>query len=368
MRNKSILIIIACLILLALISMIVLKVCFKSPEKNDEKKDFNNIDNLNFVYSFRLDSDKVAFNNDNITLLYPVINIDNKAYVEINFFNNLFIKRTLLGNYFKNISGDFSEDWFNFFIVDMETDKVGEVVNNPLKNETEKELLKNDKIDLLYHIGNYMLNTLKLNYVIKENEGNKYCLVPIKELFEAFDYTVKVNDKTNEISTYLGPEYKYLKHINENRESGNWILPVVENRSAYNDKDIIEIKELINDPDIKLILITFWATWGEPCLQELNHYEKMYQKYKDQGVIFLAISIDTNEKCEEYINKSVKKLGLTYPILWDLENIVKKSYGISLIPVTYLIDKNNKIRYEHSGFTLEDVRNVEKALITMLDE
>jgi len=61
-------------------------------------------------------------------------------------------------------------------------------------------------------------------------------------------------------------------------------------------------------------------------------------------------------------------LFLTYPILWDLENKVKQYYEINTLPTTYLIDKKDNIRYEHYGFTVEDVENTEKALITLLKE
>jgi peroxiredoxin len=183
--------------------------------------------------------------------------------------------------------------------------------------------------------------------------------------------------KTNNIKqkkTELSFDVDYSKDAKLiSKDAGNWKLPVVFfNNSEYNNIDHvelnIELKENINNPKIKVILITFWVTWGPEFFNELVLYDRMYQKYKDKGLIVFAISIDTNLKLKDNIIKDVRKLGLTYPVLWDLDNKVKQSYNINSIPVTFLIDKNDKIRHEHSGFTLEDVENTEKAIITLLKE
>jgi hypothetical protein len=42
--------------------------------------------------------------------------------------------------------------------------------------------------------------------------------------------------------------------------------------------------------------------------------------------------------------------NITFPILWDLKDIVKNKYGIKAIPDHVLIDKNNKIIFEYKGF------------------
>ena len=156
--------------------------------------------------------------------------------------------------------------------------------------------------------------------------------------------------------------------IEKARDAGSWELPIVANPGDYGIQDKVKIDEFVKRSDVKLVMVDFWATWCEPCKQEMPHLQKIYDKYKDQGLAVLVITIDSNKQLEPLILKDVAKLGVTYPIPWDMKSEVKAFYGINSIPVTYLIDKNGKIRYEHSGFTLEDVANLEASAKELLSQ
>ncbi len=42
----------------------------------------------------------------------------------------------------------------------------------------------------------------------------------------------------------------------------------------------------------KVVLLNFWATWCPPCREEMPAMERLYQRYKDRGVVVLAVSVD----------------------------------------------------------------------------
>jgi thiol-disulfide isomerase/thioredoxin len=154
-------------------------------------------------------------------------------------------------------------------------------------------------------------------------------------------------------------------------EAGDWSLNQVFLPGDQSSDDPMNIQDLLNNENIQVVLLHFWASWDEPADCVMPLYEELYQQYLDKGLIVLGITID--EKSDVLLGKIQDRMlqyQLTYPILWDQDNAVKNSYSIGAIPVTYLIDKQGKIRYEHSGFTSKefDIPPLEEAINALLKE
>jgi len=91
----------------------------------------------------------------------------------------------------------------------------------------------------------------------------------------------------------------------------------------------------------KLVLLNFWATWCAPCLKEMPSMEKLWQKYKEQGLVVVAVSVDEGYK--KRIQTFLKLYDLSFPVLLDPESEVSDLYKVSGIPASFLIDRNGKI-------------------------
>ena len=90
----------------------------------------------------------------------------------------------------------------------------------------------------------------------------------------------------------------------------------------------------------KVVIINFWASWCVPCLEEMPSLERLYQKFKDSGLVVLGIGIDdTAQALEEF----QKKLGITFPILVDSKGTLKLPYSIRGYPETFIVDRKGKI-------------------------
>ncbi len=90
----------------------------------------------------------------------------------------------------------------------------------------------------------------------------------------------------------------------------------------------------------KAVLLNFWATWCEPCREEMPSMERLHRAYKDRGLVVLAISLDSQGA--SVVKPFVKKFALTFPIGLDPKMAVRETYGVWAVPSTFLIDRSGK--------------------------
>jgi peroxiredoxin len=111
--------------------------------------------------------------------------------------------------------------------------------------------------------------------------------------------------------------------------------------------------KLVNTANLskdKVIVISFWATWCVPCINELDAISDVYDDWKEEtNVTLYAVSTD-NSRSVKRVKPLVNGKDWDYEILLDTNNDFKRALGISSVPFV-LIVKNNKIMYKHSGYT-----------------
>ena len=90
----------------------------------------------------------------------------------------------------------------------------------------------------------------------------------------------------------------------------------------------------------KVVLVNFWATWCPPCKKEMPDLEALYQKFKDQGFVILAISEDEET---EKVAPFIAEQKVTYPILLDPGAKVNKLFEVEGIPKTFIYDRQGKL-------------------------
>jgi thiol-disulfide isomerase/thioredoxin len=97
----------------------------------------------------------------------------------------------------------------------------------------------------------------------------------------------------------------------------------------------------------KVVLVDFWATWCGPCVQELPNVKKVYDKYHEEGLEIIAVSLD-REKPD--LEKFVADRKIPWPqIFFDdedkqhFDNPLAQQFGIQGIPQTFLLDRAGKL-------------------------
>ncbi|MBE0539289.1 MAG: TlpA family protein disulfide reductase [Ignavibacterium sp.] len=113
------------------------------------------------------------------------------------------------------------------------------------------------------------------------------------------------------------------------------------------------------------VLLSFWATWCKPCLEEMAEYNKIYEQYKDQGFSLLAISTDT-EKSVAKVKPYIKSKDYKFKVLLDTNSETARKYYAQQMPYTVMIDKNGNIVYSHLGYMRGDEKKIEKLVVELL--
>jgi peroxiredoxin len=86
----------------------------------------------------------------------------------------------------------------------------------------------------------------------------------------------------------------------------------------------------------RVVFLNFWATWCPPCREEMPAMERLYQRYRDKGLMVVAISVDSDTVA---VPPFVKKNALTFPIGHDPKMSLADLYGVRALPSSFLIDK-----------------------------
>ena len=89
----------------------------------------------------------------------------------------------------------------------------------------------------------------------------------------------------------------------------------------------------------KVVLVNFWATWCPPCRKEMPDLDALYNKFKDQGFVVLAISDEEAAKVSPFIAEH----KISYPVLLDPGRKVNDLFIVEGIPKSFVYDRAGKM-------------------------
>src|SRR5262249_42252193 len=103
-----------------------------------------------------------------------------------------------------------------------------------------------------------------------------------------------------------------------------------------------------------VVLLDFWATWCDPCKVEIPHLARLYDKYKEHGLVIVAISIDGPESIAQ-VRGDARNMGIPFPVLLDQETRVVAMYNPRrTAPYSVLIGRTGRVARRHEGYTPGD--------------
>jgi thiol-disulfide isomerase/thioredoxin len=96
----------------------------------------------------------------------------------------------------------------------------------------------------------------------------------------------------------------------------------------------------------KILAIHFWISGCTACVVEMAIFESIHRQYSGQDVVFLSVNVgDSRGAVERYL----KGVEISYTVLLDEESATRKQYRIPGVPATYVLDRQNIVRFTTFG-------------------
>jgi len=104
----------------------------------------------------------------------------------------------------------------------------------------------------------------------------------------------------------------------------------------------------LDDHKKKFVLLTFWASWCGPCVEEMPTIKAMRENYSSDKFEIISVTLDDDFM---KFSEANKKYNMNWKHIFGDKDLVKK-YGVIGVPEIYLIDKTGKIIYKREGLQI----------------
>ncbi len=117
----------------------------------------------------------------------------------------------------------------------------------------------------------------------------------------------------------------------------------------------------------KVTIVSFWATWCKPCKEEMKAVHAMYDELKEQGIEYIAVSID-NTKTMARVGPYINSKSYLFPVLIDPNREIFEVVNGTEVPYTLMYDMNGKLRYKHDGYLDGDEEHLKEEALGLVAE
>ena len=113
----------------------------------------------------------------------------------------------------------------------------------------------------------------------------------------------------------------------------------------------------------KVVLVNFWATWCEPCREEMPSIERLRASLEGRPFAVLAVNL---AEPESRIQKFLDTMPLGFPILLDRDTKTTRAWQAKVLPATYIVGADGAIRYRHVGELDWSKPEVRKQIVALM--
>jgi len=113
----------------------------------------------------------------------------------------------------------------------------------------------------------------------------------------------------------------------------------------------------------KVIYLDFWASWCKPCVKSFPWLNQLHEKYKDKGLVVLAINLDSDKALADAF---LKQIPAKFTVAFDKEGVTPGLFKVKGMPSSFMVDREGYLQGQHTGFREKDKARLERAIVKQL--
>jgi len=98
----------------------------------------------------------------------------------------------------------------------------------------------------------------------------------------------------------------------------------------------------------KVVVVDFWATWCQTCVQELPAFTALQEKYGKEGLVVIGIALD--ELGAQSVKPFIRQHGINFTVLAGDTSVQLAFGGLDGLPTTFIFDRDGKLVSKHSSY------------------
>jgi peroxiredoxin len=107
-------------------------------------------------------------------------------------------------------------------------------------------------------------------------------------------------------------------------------------RPSFALRDLDGSEYTLNQQAGRVVLVHFFATWCEPCREELSSLSRLLERQAGDRISVLAVNV---AEVPARVQRFLDAAPVSFPVLLDADRAVTKAWGVSILPTTFVLDR-----------------------------
>ena len=112
-----------------------------------------------------------------------------------------------------------------------------------------------------------------------------------------------------------------------------------------------------------VVYLDFWASWCTPCRLSFPWMNALQREYRSKGLVVVAVNVDHDRALADQF---LQQTPAAFKVIYDPKGQIAEKYNVKDMPTSFVIGRDGKVRYIHSGFTQSREGEYEAHVMSLL--